>query len=143
MEAMHVLLEKNNLTDPVQAQPGVFTNTELQGLYDELVAKGSESVASAYVVGATIEDLDIYDLTNLLATVQSTDVRTVYESLLRGSRNHLRAFTRQIANNSRSNYVPVYIPEEMFESIIADPIERGGGRSQNGAGNQATRQTNR
>ena len=46
-----------------------------------------------YRVGVKIEELDIKDLKDSLATVQSTDVRRVYQNLLRASENHLRAFS--------------------------------------------------
>ncbi|MEO2154237.1 MAG: DUF2202 domain-containing protein [Nanoarchaeota archaeon] len=65
MNAVKVLIEKYNLEDPVEEtgdEIGKFENPELEKLYNELVEKGSQSIKDALEVGATIEDLDIYDL---------------------------------------------------------------------------------
>ena len=63
MDAMKRLLDRYNLEDPVgEDVPGVFQNEELQKAYNELVEKGSKSIGDALLVGAYIEDLDIYDL---------------------------------------------------------------------------------
>ena len=48
--------------DNAAAAYGEFNNSELQDLYNDLIAKGSVSLYDALVVGATIEDVEIYDL---------------------------------------------------------------------------------
>jgi hypothetical protein len=94
MSVMKMLVERYGLQDPVTDDTvGSFTGPEFTKLYGELVASGSESLAAAYGVGVKIEELDIKDLKDSLATVQSTDVRRVYQNLLRASENHLRAFS--------------------------------------------------
>lgn len=132
MEAVAVLLARYNLTDPALAAYGEFSNQELQSLYDELVAAGSQSLTAAYQVGALIEDLDIKDLATYLAQTDNEDIRLVYENLQRGSRNHLRAFNRQLVRATGQNYVPQHISERMFADIISSDTERGprGGRNQ-------------
>ena len=74
---------------------GVFTDPALQSLYDELIAKGSQSLADAVQVGITIEQTDIADLSKTIATAPA-DVVIVLERLLAGSQNHLAAFERQV-----------------------------------------------
>ena len=58
MDAILYLLEKYDFDDPALA-PGLFQDTDLQVLYDELVAKGEKSLVDASEVGVLIEETDI------------------------------------------------------------------------------------
>lgn len=123
MDAILLLLSKYNLPDPVGNNPaGVFTNSILQNLYNQLTTQGSVSPLAALKVGATIEDLDIYDLKTALTKVDNQDIRLVYENLMKGSRNHLRSFYNNILN-AGGTYVPQYITQAEFEAIINSPME--------------------
>ncbi|WP_292832654.1 DUF2202 domain-containing protein [Microbacterium sp.] len=93
-EQVSALLPAYAVEDPRVDENGVFTDPALQSLYDELIAKGSQSLADAIEVGITIEQTDIADLTDTIATAPA-DVVTVLERLLAGSQNHLAAFERQ------------------------------------------------
>ena len=101
-DAIGTLISRYKLTDPAQETAGVFTNRELQALYNELIAKGSASLPDALQVGVTIEETDIDDLKAEIAVTHNKDVLTVYGNLLSGSLNHLSAFNSQIAT-VRSN----------------------------------------
>ena len=92
------LLETRDIADPRTTEAGVFTNTDLQQLYDKLIIQGKTSIAEAYKVGVAIEELDIADIKQDLLVLDDaqTDIKTVLEALLRGSQNHLRAFSRQV-----------------------------------------------
>ncbi len=126
-EAVRDLLEKYNIADPVTDDTiGVFVNTDMQKLYTDLVAQGSESEAAALTVGATIEDLDIKDLQELIAKTDNQDIALVYENLTRGSRNHLRAFTRQLTMRGET-YEPQYLSVEDYTSIVSSSQETGSG----------------
>lgn len=87
------LLEKYDVEDPVISDEiGVFTNPELQGLYDTLVERGIASFIDGLYVGALIEEKDMKDI---LAAIERSDERAIilaYSNLLDGSKNHLRAF---------------------------------------------------
>ena len=85
-----------DIKDPRSSKSGVFVNADLQNLYNQLIAKGSQSAVDAYEVGIAIEELDIDDLTKMLATAKDADVIAMMENLRRGSENHLRAFNNQI-----------------------------------------------
>lgn len=124
MDAVGVLIARYALEDPVQEEVGVFTSPELGELYQILVEEGSVSVESALQVGAEIEDLDISDLNEALAVTTAPDVRTVYANLQKGSRNHLRAFTKNIISRG-GTYAPQYITQEAYDAIIAGAQERG------------------
>ena len=89
------LLQTRGLTDPRSTEVGVFTNPDLQTLYDELIARGSTSQAEAIQVGILIEEKDIADIAAAIAVEDEADVISVYERLLSGSKNHLAAFQRQ------------------------------------------------
>lgn len=107
------------LEDPATGEEGMFTNPTFNELYASLTAKGSASLAEALRVGAFIEEYDINDLQNLLEETQNEDVIRVYSNLLRGSKNHLRAFTYALARQGET-YIPTVISEEQYQEILED-----------------------
>lgn len=123
MKAMLTLLNRYGLKDPVGSSPrGVFSNSEIQGLYSALVAQGRTSLVEALKVGAFIEDFDIVDIRTRLAMNPPADISTVYQNLMRGSRNHLRAFVSQLTSRG-ATYVPQYLTPEEYQRIISTPQE--------------------
>ncbi|OJV98546.1 MAG: hypothetical protein BGO47_00880 [Microbacterium sp. 67-17] len=93
-DAVAALLAEHAIVDPRADEVGVFSDPDLQALYDQLVADGSQSRAAAIDVGVLIEQTDIADLTRALDGADD-DVAVVLERLLAGSQNHLAAFERQ------------------------------------------------
>ncbi len=125
MDAILMLLNKYSLTDPVGSNAvGVFNNTILQNLYNQLLVQGNTNVTEAYKVGATIEDLDIFDLKTALINIDNQDIRLVYDMLTKGSRNHMRSFYKNILNVG-GTYLPQYITQAEFDAIINSPMETG------------------
>ena len=99
MDAVKSLLDKYSLPDPASDDtPGVFTDT-FQALYNNLEAQGSVSLVEALKVGVFIEETDIADLNEGLASAKHKDIKTVYSNLLQGSLNHLKAFVSELASN--------------------------------------------
>lgn len=92
------LLEARGIDDPRSSEVGVFNNQDLQKLYDTLMAQADQSLTEAYKVGVAIEETDIADIENDLKNVDSshTDIVDTLNALLRGSKNHLQAFNRQL-----------------------------------------------
>ena len=126
MDAMKTLLDRYGLEDPVGEDiPGVFKNDELQKAYNELIEKGSHSIEDAILVGAYIEDLDIYDLERLIEETDNDDIKIVYQNLLKGSRNHLRSFDRQLQRYNIS-YEAQFLTQEEYDRIAASKQESGG-----------------
>lgn len=124
--AIESLLVRYDIEDPVKSdERGVFINQDLKSLYDSLIAKGSINLSEALVVGATIEDLDIKDLQDDLLVVDNSDITLVYENLEKGSRNHLRSFTKTLERNSGIIYSPIYISEEYYSEIVSSDMEKG------------------
>jgi len=124
MAAMALLIDRYGLEDPVSDKPGVFTNPELQKLYDDLVAKGTKSLIDALEVGAIIEEVDIVDIQEYLKDVDNEDIELVYKNLLKGSRNHLRAFVSTLERYG-VEYKPQFLSPEEYEKIVTSPTEQG------------------
>ena len=100
------------------------SSRKLQKLYYDLIDLGKQNIETAMVVGARVEELDIYDLERLMAQTSNSDILTVYENLTKGSRNHLRSFNSQI-NRYGVDFNPEYISQAEFEGIISSAHERG------------------
>jgi hypothetical protein len=122
---IRTLLVKYSVSDPViNDNVGEFTNPDLKKLFDDLKSQGERSLADAFIVGATIEDLDIRDLKVEIEKTNKEDIMFVYENLMKGSRNHLRSFVTQIDSRGGS-YVPQYISSEEYNSVISTSRETG------------------
>ncbi|MFO7882807.1 MAG: DUF2202 domain-containing protein [Kosmotogaceae bacterium] len=118
MDRMAYLVEQYNLQDPVQEGEGIFTDNDLQNLYNELVAKGSASMVEAIKVGMLIEELDIKDLLELMEQTENDELLFVYSNLERGSEKHLSAFNRQLEKYNAS-YDYQYISGEFANEILS------------------------
>jgi len=129
-DAIKTLLDQYGLDDPVvNDEIGVFANPDLQALYDQLIASGSQSLDDALKVGAAIEEIDILDLEKYIAQTDNADIQMVYDNLLKGSRNHLRAFVSNMQNQTGTTYQPQYLSQEAYQAIIGSDIESGGSRN--------------
>jgi hypothetical protein len=119
MDAVKALLDRYDLEDPAAGTDvGVFTNPTLQELYDQLVDEGSQSLADALRVGAAIEEIDILDLEERIAQTDNSDIQLVYENLMRGSRNHLRAFVSTLERQVGEIYQPQYLSQTTYDAIV-------------------------
>jgi len=127
MDNMLALIDRYDLEDPALT-PGVFTNPELQALYDSLIDQGEESIEEALRVGALIEEVDIEDLVLDMAEADNEDIQVIYGSLLAASENHLRAFVSQI-DRYGVDYEPSVLSQEEYEAIVNSDssASRGGG----------------
>ena len=111
---IETLLNNYQIEDPVGDNPiGVFVNPDLQQLYNNLIAQGSQSLTEALKVGVLIEETDIADLQERIAQTDNADIQQVYEQLLSGSNNHLSAFTSNLTgetvNTNSSNDLTNFI----------------------------------
>lgn len=125
-DAVFNLMTNYGVEDTASETIGIFTDPELAALYANLIAKVNLSEADALLVGATIEDLDIYDLDEKATYTTNTELHTLYSNLKCGSENHMRAFTNQLSSRAIS-YDPTYISVAEYETILAG--------SQGGCGN--------
>ncbi|MEA1989655.1 MAG: DUF2202 domain-containing protein [Pseudomonadota bacterium] len=124
MDAMKVLIDKYALADPnIDDSVGVYSDYHFAEAYEELVSLGSESLESALKVGIIIEELDIKDINEMAYEVEGNDdILSTYEELLKGSRNHLRAFW-DVFSSKGLTYEPQFISQEEFDAIINSPME--------------------
>jgi hypothetical protein len=114
------LMNRYEVEDTATATLGDFTDPELSQLYITLIARVETSEAGAYGVGATIEDLDIYDLDLKATHTQNTELQNLYANLKCGSENHMRSFTKKLTALNQT-YTPVYIDAAQYTEILAAP----------------------
>lgn len=117
MDAVKALFEKYAIENTASTTFGVFNHPDFQALYDALIASGSQSLTEALKVGATIEDVDIYDLDDYISKTENADIISVFEFLNCGSFNHLRGFINQLELQN-AEYSPQYISTERFDEIL-------------------------
>jgi len=127
MDAILKLLKKYKLTDPAaNTLIGQFTNADLQELYNSLVAKGLLTDLDALLVGGIIEETDMRDIMHAIDRSQQADIDSVYENLLCGSRNHLRAFALGIEAITKRPYAAQVLYQEEVDEILSSPMEQCG-----------------
>ena len=97
---------------------GQFADTSLQALYNNFKIKGQIGLAEGLHIGATIEDLDIYDLQNFIADSQDADLIDLYNTLICGSGNHMRAFVSNLQQQGLS-YQAQFLSQTEVDSILA------------------------
>jgi hypothetical protein len=134
LNAIVLLLTNYGSTETAIGEAGVFADAAVQKLYNDLVAKASVSLEEAYKTGALIEEMDIKDLIIALSATNNENVTLVFENLLKGSRNHLRAFNRQLTTLGIV-YTPVYISQTDYDLIVNSSMEKGKQYRMNGQGN--------
>jgi hypothetical protein len=126
-EAVLAIIIRYGLDDPAaNSDMGEFNNTTLQNLYHQLIERGSQSLADALKVGGAIEEIDILDLEEHLAETSNQAIVNVYQNLLKGSRNHLRAFVSSLENQTQEEYIPQYLTPNVYEETIVSSTESGG-----------------
>lgn len=129
MDALLKLLRTYRLPDPAAGNAiGEFTNPALQSLYDTLLEKGQLSALDALQVGGIIEETDMRDLAGAIDRSDNVDIDTTYESLLCGSRNHLRAFAHNLESMTGQPYTALVLTQEEVDVILNSPMEQCGQR---------------
>ena len=127
MNAILKLLKKYKLADPAaNTEIGEFTNTDLQALYNTLIAQGEASGLEALKVGGLIEEKDMHDIKAAIDRSQKGDIDAVYESLLCGSRNHLRSFAQNIEAMTGQSYIAQVLDQNEVDEILESPMEKCG-----------------
>ncbi len=127
MNAILKLLKKYDLEDPAAgSEIGEFTNTDLQALYNYLIELGDDSELDALLVGGIIEETDMRDINLAIEHSLHDDIDAVYESLLCGSRNHLRSFAQNIEALTGEPYDAQVLQQEEVDEILEAPMEKCG-----------------
>ena len=127
-QTMLDLLNTYGVADPSTGQPDTYSSPELQTLYNQLLADATGPAStdlSALMVGALVEEVDIFDITQMKVLVQPEHAAIIaaYDNLLCGSRNHLRAFVPQIEALTVTTYTPQFLPAAEVQAILVSPKE--------------------
>ncbi len=126
-QAILALLTQYGIDDPAAGKaPGVFEDPALQTLYNTLIVMGQPTLIDALKVGALIEETDIHDINEKKEVTNEADILQVYDSLLCGSRNHLRAFNGELLAQGVT-YVPQVIAQAEWDAIANAAAETCGG----------------
>jgi len=86
-------------------EAGTYDISEIQALYDDLIAQGSTSEIDALKVGCMVEVIDINDLNKYITIAEesnASDVLDVFDFLRKGSYNHYWAFDKGLKNKGVS-----------------------------------------
>jgi hypothetical protein len=122
-EELHTLavkskIDKYGLEDPVDNDDvGIFVNEKLAKLYDTLIDQGNKSEMDALWVGAAIEEIDMIDLQEAIDAAEHPDIAKTYQSLMDGSKNHLRAFVSVIETQGM-DYSAQYLDQHTVDAIL-------------------------
>lgn len=129
MNALLRLLKKYDLPDPAAGNNiGEFTDSDLQTLYATLIVAGMAGPLEALMVGGLIEEKDMVDIQAAIERSDHADIDLVYESLLCGSRNHLRAFAQAILAQFGVTYTLQWDESDpaQIDAILTSPMEKCG-----------------
>ena len=88
------------------------------------ISQSQLSLVDALEVGGYIEEMDILDLQTFIANSDYPNVIAVYDRLMMGFRNHLRAFVGALPDEGIM-YVPVLMDDAAYQAIITTPFEQG------------------
>lgn len=123
VELVLYVMNRYGMPDPLTSDAtGYFVDPLLSGLFQRLVALGNQSPVHALVAGALIEDLDMVDIHAAILRTDNRDVATVWQNLVRGSRNHLRAFYGRLLTYGIT-YRGVWTPYAEILAIVTSPVE--------------------
>jgi hypothetical protein len=127
MDQVLCLLDYYNIPDPASPDTGIFNDADLQALYNDLIALGSTGLVEALTVGATIEDVDIYDLEENIGQTSNEAIIYIFERLSCASGNHMRSFSAWLSSKGVT-YVPQFISQEEYDNIVSLPHQYCGGQ---------------
>lgn len=118
MSVVKSMLDKYSIEDPISDMtPGIFSNNDIKELYNNLLEQGNKSAIDALKAGAEIEEVDIVDLMKAIDNTDNKDLKLVYNNIMNGSYNHLRAFVR-VLDRRGVEYVPKHLDKNLFDEII-------------------------
>jgi hypothetical protein len=116
MDAVAKLINRYDLLDPAQENIGSFENQKISSLFETLMTKGEQSEVDALQVGMTVEDVDIYDIDEILSKNDNQDIQVVFTNLRNGSIKHLQRFYTDLKTIG-GTYEPQYISQELFDQL--------------------------
>lgn len=121
MDFLHILLGKYGIAFP-QDIAGIFTDQDVQNLYNIMLNTGNGSAVDALRMGATAEDMIIDELQTRIVETDCLEILLVYQNFAKTARNHLRFYINELSQTG-IDYAPQYISEDDFTTIMAAPVE--------------------
>lgn len=130
MNNVKAMLDNLGIADPVvDDSAGAFSNADIQALYGDLLTRGSATLNAGLAVGAYIEEFDLIDVQKARDEAASGSnqlpILQTYDSLLCGSRNHLRAFAAQLGAGG-AGYTAQIMTQAQVDAIVNSPSEKCG-----------------
>lgn len=119
MSQILLLIEKYKLNDPVAQtgdERGVYIDSSLQLEYNELIAAGNVSLKAALKAGAKMEEKDIVEIRNGIASTTSKEIAGTYKYLLQYSANHLNALVQNLEKQGVT-YQPEFLDKTDYNNI--------------------------
>lgn len=114
------LITKYNLEDPITNDTrGIFINSDLLKMYNDLIELGNDDIIEALKAGALIEETDIIDLEEAIEKTDNEDISTIYTNLRNASYNHLKAFVAQLKFRGVT-YEPALLGADIYNDIIGE-----------------------
>lgn len=117
-EYLLVIYEKYGIPVP-KTFDGFYNYPELNIMYDRFFEGGTMTLESSLTLAANFEEYDIADLERYLKHTQNVDLILVYNSLLEGSKNHLRAIHRNLKKHG-FDYEPIFLERRHFRQIMKE-----------------------
>ncbi len=118
MDGVKRLIEKYKIEDVnTDDTAGVFKSPYIKKLFTELVKKSEDSAYEALRVAATLEDMYIKDLNDLMDNTENRDILSLYGDLKIGSINHIRAFNREMKEFGRG-YQAQFLSIDELRAIL-------------------------
>lgn len=119
-DALRTLLARYKLPDPAYGLGrGEFNRVDLTERYQDLIARGRFSAVEALKAAASVEELEIEDITERLPHVQSTELSNVLESVVSSDKHHLRSLVVALRRLGHT-YSPTRLPREQFDLILGE-----------------------
>lgn len=112
-----------NPGNAIDYRVSTFVKQGLVSLFENLLKNGRLSALEALYVGAAIEEVDVLDLMQAIDNTGNEDMRKMYENLLCGSRNHLRTYINQIAEQGIS-YEAQFLGQDEIDAIAGSQTKR-------------------
>jgi hypothetical protein len=119
-DSLRTLLARYKLPDPAYGLGrGEFNRVDLAERYDDLIARGRFSAVEALKAAASVEELEIEDISDRLPRVQSPELSNVLESVVSSDKHHLRSLVVALRRLGHT-YSPTRLPREQFDLILGE-----------------------
>lgn len=119
MEKTESVISDYNIDDPVKDDSrGRYTSLYISKLYNDLLKKGKKSPFEALRICATLEDMNIKDLNDLIENTTNQDLIDHYYELKLAAIGHIRALYNMLKENAMGYEAQFLSPEELKAILL-------------------------